>query len=347
MIDLRSDTLTRPTNAMREAIAAAEVGDDVLGEDPTVRRLEQRTAELLGKEAALLVPSGTMGNQLALRVHTEPGDEVLTEAQSHVANFERGAPAVLSGVTLRLLHGPGDGLIEPSQFQAAIRRPGPYGVADMVAPQRLLVLENTHNSGGGTVWPLGQLREVAALARENGLRLHLDGARLWNAAVASGIGEASFAAEFDTVSVCFSKGLGAPIGSALVGPTALIAKARRFRGILGGAMRQAGIIAAGALHALEHQRARLAEDHTAAKAFAEALSEVSGLRLEPARVATNIVYFEVTAMSAVSLVERCWNRGLRLLPVGPARIRAVFHLDVPADAAARGARIIEEALRDG
>jgi threonine aldolase len=347
MIDLRSDTLTRPTEAMRKAIAVAEVGDDVLGEDPTVRRLEERTAELLGKEAALLVPSGTMGNQLALRVHTEPGDEVLTEAQSHVANFERGAPAVLSGVTLRLLTGRGDGLIEPAQLQAALRRPGPYGVADMVAPQRLLVLENTHNAGGGTVWPLSQLREVVALAREHGMKVHLDGARLWNAAAASGTSEAAFAAEFDTVSVCYSKGLGAPIGSALVGPATLIARARRFRGIFGGAMRQAGIIAAGALQALENHRARLSEDHAQARTFAEALASVRDLHVDPARAVTNIVYFDVTAIPAVSLVERCWRRGLRLLPVGPARIRAVFHLDVPANGATRGAEIIEECLRDG
>src|SRR4051812_13024113 len=193
---------------MRAAMAAAEVGDDVFGEDPTVRALERRTAELLGKEAALYVPSGTMANQLALRVHTEPGDEVLTEAMSHVANYERGAPALLSGVTVRGIPGPGDGLIDRDRLRAAFRRPGRYAPADMVPPQRLLVLENTHNAGGGTVWPLADLCEVAGLAREQGMRVHLDGARLWNAAVASGVPEAAIAAEFDTVSGCRGGGGG-------------------------------------------------------------------------------------------------------------------------------------------
>jgi threonine aldolase len=345
MIDLRSDTLTRPTAAMRAAMAAAEVGDDVFGEDPTVQALERRTAELLGKEAALYVPSGTMANQLALRVHTEPGDEVLTEAMSHVANYERGAPALLSGVTVRGIPGLGDGLIDPGRLRAAFRRPGRYAPADMVPPQRLLVLEDTHNAGGGTVWPLPDLREVVGVAREQGMRVHLDGARLWNAAVASGVPEAVIAAEFDTVSVCFSKGLGAPVGSALAGPAALIARARRFRGIFGGAMRQAGVIAAGALHAIEHHRTRLAVDHARARSFAEAVTGLPGVVIDPARVASNIAIFGLERLAAADLVDRCWERGVRMLPFGPDRVRAVFHLDVPEDGAERAAALVGEVLR--
>jgi threonine aldolase len=348
MIDLRSDTLTRPTPAMRAAMAAAEVGDDVYGEDPTVRALERRTAEILGKEAALFVPSGTMGNQVALRAHTEPGDEVLTEAGSHVANYERGGPAALSGVTLRLIQGAGDGLIDADQLRGALRRPGRYGIADMVPPQRLLVVEDTHNAGGGTVWPLAQLREVAAVGRDHGMRVHLDGARLWNAAAASGVPEGVIAAEADTVNVCFSKGLGAPVGSALAGPAPFVARARRFRGMYGGAMRQAGVLAAAALHALDHHRTRLAEDHARARAFAEALAGLPGVEVDPARVATNIVAFRLRGgAAAVDLVERCWERGVRMLPVGPDRVRAVFHLDLPEDAAPRAAAAVAEALRLG
>ncbi len=344
MIDLRSDTLTRPTAAMRAAMAAAEVGDDVYGEDPSVRALERRTAEILGKEAALFVPSGTMGNQIALRLHTEPGDEILAEAGSHVANYERGAPAALSGVTVRLVHGRRDGLIEPDQLGAALWKPGRYGVADMVLPQRLLVLENTHNAGGGTVWPLDLLHETATLAREQGIRVHLDGARLWNAAAASGESEAAFAAVADTVNVCFSKGLGAPVGSALAGPASLIARARRFRGMLGGAMRQSGVLAAAALHALEHHRERLAVDHERARAFAQAIAAIPGIELDPERVASNIVIFGVRPVPAAVLVERCWEAGARMLPVAADQVRAVFHLDLPDEAAERAAWAIRAAL---
>ena len=344
MIDLRSDTLTRPTAAMRAAMAAAEVGDDVYGEDPTVQALERRTAEVLGKEAALFVPTGTMGNQIALRLHTEPGDEILAEAGSHVANYERGAPAALSGVTVRLVHGRRDGLIEPGQLGAALRKPGRYGVADMVLPQRLLVLENTHNAGGGTVWPLDLLHETADLAREQGMRVHLDGARLWNAAASSGESEAAFAAVADTVNVCFSKGLGAPVGSALAGPASLIARARRFRGMLGGAMRQSGVLAAAALHALEHHRERLAVDHERARAFAQAIAAIPGIELDPERVTSNIVIFGVRPVPAAVLVERCWEAGVRMLPVAADQVRAVFHLDLPDEAAERAAWTIRAAL---
>ncbi len=347
MIDLRSDTLTRPTAAMRAAMAAAEVGDDVFGEDPTVAALERRTADLLGKEAALFVPSGTMGNQVAIRAQTEPGDEVLAEALTHVAHFERGAPAALSGVSLRLIQGRGDGLLEPDDLRGALRRPGRFTPADFVVPQRLLVVEDTHNAGGGTVWPLDQLSAVADVARERGIRVHLDGARLWNAAVASGRTEAEIAAAADTVSVCFSKGLGAPVGSAVAGSAAFVAKARRLRGMFGGAMRQAGVIAAAALHALDHHRGRLAVDHARAREFAEGVAETPGLAAEPERVASNIVIFAVRAMPAADLAERCGGSGLLMLPVGPDRVRAVFHLDAPEDAAGRAVEVMRGVLGVG
>lgn len=348
MIDLRSDTLTRPTAAMRAAMAAAEVGDDVFGEDPTVALLERRTAEILGKEAALFVPSGTMANQVALRAQTEPGDEVLAESLTHVANFERGAPAALSGVSLRLIQGRGgDGLLEPGELEGALRRPGRHVPADFVPSQRLLVLEDTHNAGGGTVWPLDRLRAVADVARGHGMRVHLDGARLWNAAVASGVAEARVAAVADTVSVCFSKGLGAPVGSAVAGSAAFVARARRFRGMFGGAMRQAGVLAAAALHGLEHHRGRLAEDHARARAFAAAIEGLSGVEVAPDRVETNIVIFGTGGTPAADVVDRCAELGLRMLPVGPSRVRVVFHLDLPEDAAGRAADVLGRVLRDG
>lgn len=343
MIDLRSDTLTRPTPAMRVAIAAAEVGDDVYGEDPTVAALERRTAAILGKEAALFVPSGTMANQVALRCHTEPGDEILTEAAAHIALVERGAPAALSGLTIRTIPSAA-GVFEPAGLRPHLRVPSPYMPAGIFPPTKLLCLENTHNFGGGTVWPLDTMAAVAGLAREHGIAVHLDGARLWNAAIASGRSEAEFAAHADSVSVCFSKGLGAPVGSALAGTAAFIERARRFRGMFGGAMRQAGILAAAALHALDHHRERLAVDHARARAFAAGLAGLPGIAVEPASVETNIVIFRVTAMPAAVFVERCWAEGLRVLPAGGDRVRAVFHLDLPEDAVEGAVRIASTAL---
>ena len=282
-IDLRSDTVTKPTAAMREAMARAEVGDDVFGDDPTVKELEAETAVLLGKEAALFTPSGTMANQLAIRGHTEPGDEILVEANAHLYYYESGAPAALSGVMCRCINGQ-RGIFAGADVEAALRP------ADQHFPRtRLLCIENTHNRGGGRIWPIQQLQEVAATARRHGLPLHLDGARLWNASVATGIPERDYATLFDTVSVCFSKGLGAPVGSALVGPKAFIERVRRFRKMFGGGMRQAGIIAAGALFALRNHRTRLAEDHANANALAVGLAAVKGLETEPAEVEWRLV----------------------------------------------------------
>jgi threonine aldolase len=247
-VDLRSDTITKPTPAMRAAMAAAEVGDDVFGEDPTVLELEKETAAMLGKEAAMLTPSGTMANQLAVRIQTEPGDEVIVDGNGHIYIYEGGGPAALSGVTCRCLDGR-RGVFSAADVEAVLRPPDSH-----FPRSRLVCLENTHNRGGGKIWPVEELDAVAKLSRTHGLSLHLDGARLWNAAVATGISESRWAAPFDTVSVCFSKGLGAPVGSALAGSKAIIDKARRFRKMFGGGMRQAGIIAAGALYALRNHR---------------------------------------------------------------------------------------------
>jgi threonine aldolase len=274
MIDLRSDTVTMPTPEMRAAMAAAEVGDDVLGDDPTVAALERRTADVLGKEAAVYMPSGTMTNQVAIRAHTEPGDELFCEAEAHCYYYEAGAPAALSGVMCRLIEGR-RGIFSAADLKKLLRP------ANIHHPRsRLVCLENTHNRGGGSIWPLEASAEVASAAREAGMAMHLDGARLWNASVATGIAEKTYAAHFDSLSVCFSKGLGAPVGSALAGSPEFIQRARRFRKMFGGGMRQAGIIAAGALYALEHHRARLADDHANAKALAEGLAEIRGLEVD-------------------------------------------------------------------
>ena len=338
-IDFRSDTITQPTPAMRDAIAHAEVGDDVFGDDPTVHQLETRVAALLGKEAALFTPSGTMANQLALRVHTEPGDEILLHKEAHIYYYESGGPAALAGLMCRLL--PGDrGIFTAAQLQAALRP------ADLhFPPAKLVCIENTHNRGGGSIWPIEQINEVASLAKSQGLRLHLDGARLWNASVATGIAERDYAAPFDSVSVCFSKGLGAPIGSALCGTRQFIDRARRFRKMYGGGLRQAGMIAAGALYALEHHRERLAEDHAHARALAEGLSRLPGIELHPASVQTNIVFFRVQSLPAATLAKTLEAAGVRVLSLGPDSLRAVTSLMVTADQITQALAIFARVLR--
>jgi threonine aldolase len=339
-VDLRSDTITKPTPAMREAMAAAEVGDDVFGEDPTVRELEAETAALLGKEAAMLTPSGTMANQLAVRSHTEPGDEILVEANAHLYIYEGGGPAALSGVTCRCLEGQ-RGVFGAADVEAVLRPPDSH-----FPRSRLVCMENTHNRGGGKIWPLEQVEEVAAMARRHGLSLHLDGARIWNAAVASGITERRWAAPFDTISVCFSKGLGAPVGSALVGSKAIVDRARRFRKMFGGGMRQAGIIAAGALYALRNHRARLTEDHANAKALAEGISGCKGLEVAPGEAETNMVRFRASKVPAKDFVERLRSRGVLVLPIDRVTIRAVTSLMVCADDIRRAVAIIGKAAEE-
>jgi len=319
-IDLRSDTVTRPTPAMRQAMATAEVGDDVHGDDPTVNRLEQVAADLLGKQAAVLVPSGTMGNQASLHPFLRPGDVVLAGEGAHVLWYEGGAAAAISGSQIRTL-GSG-GLFDAADVRAAVSPDEQH-----FAPTRAVCVENTHNRSGGRVFPLDRIKDVAASAREYGLHLHLDGARLFNAVVATGTPAAAWAEPFDTVTFCLSKGLGAPVGSVICGTGDGIARVRRVRKMLGGGMRQAGILAAAGLYALEHNVERLAEDHSNARRLAEGLSELGFPVESPPE--TNILMFGVEDTPGFLGATR--ERQLLIDPMDPGRFRAVTHLDVSAD----------------
>jgi threonine aldolase len=335
-IDLRSDTFTKPTLEMRAAMAAAEVGDDVVGEDPTVNALETRIAEMLGKEAAVFVPSGTMSNQLAVRVHCGPGDEFLCDANCHIYNYEQGAYAQLFGVAAQPVEGD-YGVLRLEQLEDRIRPENDHAVRT-----RLVCLENTHNRGAGRVLPYDGVVEICRWAAENGLARHLDGARLFNAAIASGIAAREWSQHFDTVSICFSKGLGAPVGSALCGQAEMIHKARRHRKALGGGMRQAGIIAAGALYALDHHIERLADDHEKARVLADAIRETPGLTLDPDVVDTNIVIFKIAPQlgTATEFTAKLREQGVQLNGVGRYRIRAVTHLDVTMEQIQLAANVI-------
>jgi threonine aldolase len=339
LIDLRSDTVTRPSRGMRAAMAEAEVGDDVFGEDPTVKQLEARVAEMLGKEAALFVPSGTMGNQLGVRVHCAAGDEFLCESNCHILFYEQGAYAQLFGIAAQAVEGD-HGVLQVEQLVDRVRP----GTNDHYARTRMVTLENTHNRGAGRVQPYDNVVEICGWAAESGLARHLDGARLFNAVVASGISAADWCAHFDTISVCFSKGLGAPIGSALVGPANLIRQARRHRKALGGGMRQAGIIAAGALYALEHNIDRLAEDHQNARIIADAVRNSPGLKLDPENVDTNIVIFELDPElgTAPAFSARLRDEGVLMNATAPQRLRAVTHLDVSRHDVQNAAAILQD-----
>ncbi len=318
--DLRSDTLTKPTPEMRAAMASADVGDDVFQEDPTVNRLEQRAAEVAGKEAAIYVPSGTMANELAVRSQADAGDEILMEQGGHVFNYESGGAANICGVLIRLL--PGErGVITWEQIAAHLRPENEH-----FAPVSLVVLENTVNTAGGAIFPLQEMQRIGQKARARGLKVHIDGARIFNASAATGIPVAEYAACADTLSFCFSKGLGAPVGSALTGSAATIKRARRFRKMFGGGMRQAGIIAAGALYALEHHVERLAEDHARARTLAAGLAEIPGLSVVNNPPDTNIVMVDLADAGAV--VEALHAHGVYCLASKPTRIRLVVHLDV-------------------
>lgn len=322
MIDLRSDTVTQPTDAMRRAMVNAPVGDDVLGDDPTVNALEAYVAQLLGKESAVYMPSGTMTNQVALRSHTQPGDEILLESEAHIYYYEGGGPAALSGVSCRLLPGEG-GVFSAADVEQNLRPHDPH-----FPRAQLVCVENTHNRSGGRIFPLETIQAISRVCQQQNLRLHMDGARFWNACVATGISEADYARPFDTVSVCFSKGLGAPVGSALVGSAEQMQKARRFRKMFGGGMRQAGMIAAGALYALEHQRDRLAEDHENAQILAQGLQGIKGVVIDRSAVETNIVNFEVPSHPAESVAKELAQVGVAVLATGPHKIRAVTNLMV-------------------
>ncbi|MBX3416715.1 MAG: low-specificity L-threonine aldolase [Pirellulaceae bacterium] len=339
MIDLRSDTVTQPCAAMRQAMANAEVGDDVIDVDPTTARLQAKIAEMLGKEAAMFMPSGTMTNQAAVRLHCQPGDEMICEEGCHIYNYEQGGFAQLSLVIPRTIRG------TRSQFQVE-------DVADLIRPDnehavrtRLLSLENTHNRGGGVILPLENVQALCRWARDNGLATHLDGARLFNAVVATGVAAEEWAKEFDTVSVCFSKGLGAPVGSALAGPRDMLERLRRIRKLFGGAMRQSGIIAAAALYALEHNVERLAKDHEAAQIIAQALqNQCPQFELDPRKVDTNIVIFKVNLsnVSAAKFCEVAKKAGVWLLPFSRVHVRAVTHLHISQDDAFRAAATLTQ-----
>jgi threonine aldolase len=339
-VDLRSDTVTKPTEAMRRAIAEAEVGDDVFHDDPSVLALERRVADLLGKDDAMYVPSGTMANQAALRIHTQPGDVVLAPVDAHVHIHEMGAPYVLSGVTIQFLEG-GRGTFGPDDVAAAVPEPSASLPASLFQPVTLLWVENTHNAAGGAVWAPDRLAGVATEAKRLRLGTHMDGARLWNAAIATGRAEAELAAGFDTVSVCFSKGLGAPMGSALVGRQDLIDRARFFKQMFGGGFRQAGMMAAAARHAVDHHRPRLADDHANASRLAAGLAEIPGIIVDTAAVETNMVYFDVATMPANRLVDLCADQGVLMLPMSVSRIRAVANLGVDVTGIDRALDVIE------
>jgi threonine aldolase len=335
-IELRSDTLTRPTAGMRRAMAEAEVGDDVYGEDPTVNALQSRVAELLGHEAALFVPTGSMGNLLGIWSLVQRGEEVLCDEQAHIARAELGAHAALHGVTMRTWHS-ANGVAEPDVIARLIAPPTGHLVHTAA-----LALENTHNFGGGSVQPLEHLTATAASARAQGVRLHLDGARLWNAHVASGVPLATYGRLFDTVNVCFSKGLGAPVGSMLVSSKDLIAQAHDQRKRLGGGMRQAGVLAAAAAYALDHHLDRLADDHAAASAFADALAAEFPSAVKSPQ--TNIVVIDTGARAASEVAAEAAKLAVRLSVLGPRTLRAVTSLEVTAAQAASAGRLVGRIL---
>jgi threonine aldolase len=345
VIDLRSDTVTRPTPAMRAAMDAAELGDDVLGDDPTVKALEATIADTLGMESAIFTPSGTMANQLAIRSVCEAGDEIIAHRDSHIIHYETGGPAALSGCMINPQDGEG-GIFGPSAVTDSIRSRDHHN-----AFSRMLVVENTHNRGGGTVWTIPAFEAVANAAHDRELHVHVDGARLFNATVAGGYEARDFLEHADTVSVCFSKALGAPVGSALAGPADLIERARRFRKMFGGTMRQSGLLAGAALYAIQHHVERLAADHQNAQVLAGELEELSGVRLDvPAReTPTNMVFFQLedVALDADTFCTALRAYDVAMIAMGPRRVRAVTHLDVDRDdvlkAAAATARVLASA----
>lgn len=333
-VDLRSDTVTRPTAAMRLAIANADVGDDVYGEDPTVRKLEETVAELIGTEAALFVPTGTMANQIALRAQTRPGDEVIIGRGAHCWRHESGALAALAGAQTQVIGD--DGMYTAAEVRAAFKPDDPYQ-----SPTKVVAVENTHNMAGGTCWDRAQLADVVHTAKHLGMATHLDGARIWNAAVATGVTEKELAVGFDSVSVCLSKGLGAPAGSVVCGSRALIKACHRFRKMYGGGMRQSGILAAAGLYALEQHRTRLVDDHANAKAMAEALVGAPGIHVDLTKVQTNIVMIDFERDgTARAVVELAREEGVLLGTAGANRVRAVTHLDVDRDRVLRAAQVI-------
>ncbi|MCL4108184.1 UNVERIFIED_CONTAM: hypothetical protein GTU68_066107 [Idotea baltica] len=343
IIDLRSDTATKPTQAMRNEIATAEVGDDMMGEDPTVNRLEALICDQLNKEAAVFACSATQSNQMALRSHCQPGDELLINETGHIANFEGGAPAVLSGITVRTLRRP-DGKLDLELLEGKIRRDDQH-----LCRTRLVCLENTTNMGGGHVYSLDQIARISEWARSNNLRMHLDGARMYNACIAGGYSPANLAQYFDTISICLSKGLGCPMGALLVGDVDSIAKARRSRKIFGGALRQAGMMAAAGNYALDNHVERLADDHANAKRFAESIADIDGVTIDLRSVESNLVFFSLDkqigtpSQLCIALAEH----GVKMLPAGPDSLRACTHLDVDREDVETAATLIRDCCAAG
>jgi threonine aldolase len=337
-IDLRSDTVTKPSKEMRKVMAEAEVGDDVFGDDPTVNRLQRMVAEMLGKEDALYLPSGSMSNSVCLRSQTTPGDEIICERFSHIVNYEAGHPSALSGLQTNMIDGP-RGVISREQIEPLIK------TRSLHSPGTALIcIENTHNRAGGTIFPLYEMKKIRELANSRGIGVHLDGARLWNAHVADGIRLAEYAVCADSVSVCFSKGLGAPIGSCCAGTKEFVDRARRARKMLGGGMRQVGVLAAAAIYAVEHNVARLADDHSNARYMAEQLAATRAVSIDLDSVHTNIVIFETSksGMTAPDICAKWKELGVLSLPISEKRVRIVTHLDVAHEDCVEAARLFRQ-----
>ncbi len=337
-IDLRSDTVTKPSEKMRAAMAKAEVGDDVYGEDPTVNRLEQRAAEILGKEAGLFVPTGTMGNTIAVKLHTNHGEEVIAEARSHLTDFELSMMAWFSGCLARTVR-TDDGIMSWRQIETALRPKSSHN-----APTTLIALENTHNMHGGTVYPVETIDEICAEAHRKGIKVHIDGARIFNASAAIGVPVSRIAREVDTVMFCLSKGLGAPVGSMLVGTKDAMEQARLYRKRLGGGMRQAGVLAAAGLIALEDSPARLGEDHRNARHLAQQLAELPGIQIQPPRIQTNILIFDISGLhlSTAEFSKELKRRGVLANGISATAMRMVTHVDVTRDDCERAAGLAAE-----
>ncbi|MEN9687387.1 MAG: hypothetical protein RL381_399 [Actinomycetota bacterium] len=340
-IDLRSDTVTKPTPGMRAAMAAAEVGDDVYGDDPTVNSLEKRIADLFGKEAGLFSPTGSLANQLAIRTLVKPGEELLVETRSHIVRAELGAAATFSGITTRTWPSIDGRLVAEDPLSIAHENAGPYLVST-----KAIAVENTHNFGGGTVSSIDEISRLSSAAHARGIAMHLDGARIWNAHIASGVSFAEYGKHFDTISVCLSKGLGAPIGSVMLSTKERVAEARIWRKRYGAGMRQVGIIAAAGHYALDHHIDRLAEDHRRARSIADALSQIDSTLVNPAKVVTNIVGLDLSArgISAAELATRCKDAGLWISALGPHYARLVTHLDFDDHQCDEAINILERAL---
>jgi threonine aldolase len=342
VVDLRSDTITKPTAEMRAAMATAEVGDDVLGDDPTVQQLESKVAALFGVEASLFVPSGTMGNQVSLHTHAHPGDELICDDEAHIDWYEVGAPAALSGLQIRTVPASG-GIINPAHVKAAIR---PKNIHH--PKTGIIALENTHNRAGGVILPLDVTREIIAIAHDNDVKCHLDGARIWNAHAATGIPLVEWVRGFDSVSVCLSKGMGAPVGSLILGTGEFIERARRTRKRFGGGMRQVGILAAAGIWAIDHQLPKMVDDHRRAKALADAFRGMRGIRILPDPPPTNIIVveFELPRYNPEAILQTLEAKGIRMLAFGVGRIRAVTHRDVDDDDIAYACDVIRQSLHN-